>query len=774
MKEDNKQQLVELIADKFNDYARYIIQDRALPDVRDGLKPVQRRILFAMYQLHLFADRNFKKSVRIIGEVIGKYHPHGDSSVYDALIRLSQAWKMNHPLIEVQGNNGSIDNDPPAAMRYTEARLTAVSNLLFQNISADLVAYINNFDDTEQEPLVLPSLIPNLLLNGSSGIAAGYSTNIPPHNLQELVQATIYRLQHPSCSVTEIMHYCLGPDFPTGGIVSDKENIKSLYETGKGKLLLTSKMVVSKQKIIVSEIPYEVHKQNIIKQIEQLVVDHPEYGLEGVVDESDRHRLQIVIHLAKTTNSTNAWQQLLKATDLETTYYANMVVIHNDHPQQLGLLALLDAYLAYQVQLQQQQLLLAEKKIKDRLEIIDGLIKIAFGIDQLLELIRKADHKQDAINKLQAVFALNKRQAEAIVNLRLYRLTSSDVNDILQEQSDLNQQLTNIARLLADKNAFNNYLQDKLQTCATKFAHKRRSLLQKEVVKTEPLQQQSTLIIPQICYFSVTNRGYFFMQKEPVSYQNILANDYLVFDQKATTDQCVGIVTKQGYFLVLSLHSFAFANKMVHLSNYINWNDNDTIVFAYRFRMHKKYQQQLCFISISNYAKKMALELLHNLKPQVLHKIHPDNCLTAFIIDDQSQIFCASAIGKGVIYDVQSITLTKLSARGVKLLNLKAEEQIYHASIYKPDFQQYYYAQNEWRSFKLDDTFICNRPARGKNIIHNVKTPLENVLNLPINSVVQYDIATKGIYIDNLNEDFFQEKKATVLLIEPLLNYFLN
>ena len=306
MKENNKQQLVELISDKFNDYARYIIQDRALPDVRDGLKPVQRRILFAMYQLHLFADRNFKKSVRIIGEVIGKYHPHGDSSVYDALIRLSQTWKMNHPLIEVQGNNGSIDNDPPAAMRYTEARLTAVSNLLFQNISADLVPYLNNFDDTEQEPLVLPSLIPNLLLNGSSGIAAGYSTNIPPHNLQELVQAVIYRLQHPSCSVTEIMHYCLGPDFPTGGIVSDKANIKTLYETGKGKLLLTSKMVVSKQKIIVSEIPYEVHKQNIIKQIEQLVIDHPEYGLEGVVDESDRHRLQIVIHLAKTTNSTNA------------------------------------------------------------------------------------------------------------------------------------------------------------------------------------------------------------------------------------------------------------------------------------------------------------------------------------------------------------------------------------------------------------------------------------------------------------------------------------
>lgn len=773
MKEDNKQQLVELIADKFNDYARYIIQDRALPDVRDGLKPVQRRILFAMYQLHLFADRNFKKSVRIIGEVIGKYHPHGDSSVYDALIRLSQTWKMNHPLIEVQGNNGSIDNDPPAAMRYTEARLTAVSNLLFQNISADLVPYLNNFDDTEQEPLVLPSLIPNLLLNGSSGIAAGYSTNIPPHNLQELVQAVIYRLQHPSCSVTEIMHYCLGPDFPTGGIVSDKANIKTLYETGKGKLLLTSKMVVSKQKIIVSEIPYEVHKQNIIKQIEQLVIDHPEYGLEGVVDESDRHRLQIVIHLAKTTNSTNAWQQLLKATDLETNYYANMVVIHNDRPQQLGLLALLDAYLAYQVQLQQQQLLLEENKIKARLEIIDGLIKIAFGIDQLLELIRKADHKQDAINKLQVVFELNKRQAEAIVNLRLYRLTSSDVNAILQEQSELNQQLANIAHLLADKTAFNNYLKEKLQACANKFAHKRRSLLQKEVLKTEPLEQ-STLIIPQICYFSITNRGYCFMQKEPVSYQNILVNDYLVFDQKATTDQYVAIVTKQGFYLLLSLNSFEFVNKMVHLSNYMSWNDNDTILFAYRFRMHKKYQQQLCFISASNYGKKIALELLHSLKPQVLHKIHLDNCLTAFIIDEQSQIFCASAIGKGVIYDAQSIALTKLNARGVKLLNLKAEEQIWHASIYEANFQQYYYAQNKWRAFKLDDTFICNRPARGKNIINNVKVPLENVLNLPINSVVQYDIQTKGIYIGNLNEEFFQEKKATVPLIEPLHNYFLN
>ena len=260
---------------------------------------------------------------------------------------------------------------------------------------------------------------------------------------------------------------------------------------------------------------------------------------------------------------------MLKATDLETNYYANMVVIHNDRPQQLGLLALLDAYLAYQVQLQQQQLLLEENKIKARLEIIDGLIKIAFGIDQLLELIRKADHKQDAINKLQVVFELNKRQAEAIVNLRLYRLTSSDVNAILQEQSELNQQLANIAHLLADKTAFNNYLKDKLQACANKFAHKRRSLLQKEVLKTEPLEQ-STLIIPQICYFSITNRGYCFMQKEPVSYQNILVNDYLVFDQKATTDQYVAIVTKQGFYLLLSLNSFEFVNKMVHLSNYMS------------------------------------------------------------------------------------------------------------------------------------------------------------------------------------------------------------
>ena len=768
-----KRELEELLAEKFTDYSRYIIQDRALPDVRDGLKPVQRRILFAMHQLKLYANKPFKKSVRIIGEVIGKYHPHGDSSVYDALIRLSQTWKMNYPLIEVQGNNGSIDNDPPAAMRYTEARLTPISSTLFTNISEQLVPYINNFDDSETEPLILPSLLPNLLINGASGIAAGYSTNIPPHNFGEITKALIYRLHHPTATLAEVTDYCPGPDFPTGGFISDPVAIEEIYRTGKGKITITSKMKLGHQKIIVTEIPYEVNKQNIIRKIEQLIVDHPEYQIKAVVDQSDRNGLQLVIHLEPTADRTQVWHNLLRLTDLATPYYVNMVALHEDRPQQLGLLSLLDAYLSYQMKLQKQQLYLEKQKITARLEIINGLIKIALDLDQLVKIIRQADNKQDAITKLALHFLLNERQAAAIVNLRLYRLTSSDVNDILSEQTELNQKLLTINNLLADDAAFKHHFEQRLNACEQKFSQKRRSIIQAAV---EPISasQQTKLIIPQTLYFLMTQRGYCLVSKQMLNYNQILAKDYLVCDQKTLSNHFIACVTAQGYFFCFPITAISSKDELVHISNYIKWNDNDTIVLAYRFVANKNYETELCFISTNNFSKRIKLNLLHAATPLNPFRIHPTSCLNAFVVTEDELIFCATASGHGVIYPVNSIAISKFNARGVKLLNLGDSDQIIHASLWNKEQQQYYFDQNEWHSCEINASYLYQRPARGKRINPKKKVVVQHLLNLKANSVIQYQIAEKGLLIGNFSADFFDAEQKKDKMIEPLNNVFLT
>ena len=447
--------LEQVMGERFGRYSKYIIQERALPDIRDGLKPVQRRILYAMYRDGNTADKPFKKAAKAVGNIMGNYHPHGDSSIYGALVFLSQDWKMREPLIEMHGNNGSMDGDSPAAMRYTESRLAKISNVLLEDIDKETVPMVLNFDDTAYEPTVLPARFPNLLVNGSTGISSGYATEIPPHNLGEVLDATIHLLKHPDASLEDLMTFVKGPDFPTGGIVMGKKGLRDAYKTGKGRIQVRAKTHIEeirghRQQIVVTEIPYLVNKAQLVKKIDEIRVSRELDGISEVRDETDRHGLSIVIELKKDADAQNILNYLLKNTDLQVSYNFNMVAIDHMTPVQVGLKRILAAYLEHEEEVVTKRTQFDLKKASDRLEIIQGLIKAMSILDQVIKVIRASKNKSDAKKNLVAEFAFTDRQAEAIVSLQLYRLTNTDVLALQAEEEELTGKIAAYEKILAD------------------------------------------------------------------------------------------------------------------------------------------------------------------------------------------------------------------------------------------------------------------------------------------------------------------------------------
>ena len=435
------QSLDDIMGDRFGKYSKYIIQDRALPDVRDGLKPVQRRILYAMFKEGNTHNKPYRKSAKTVGNVIGNYHPHGDYSVYEAMVRLSQDWKMRIPLVDMQGNNGSIDNDPAAAMRYTEARLSPIALELLKDLDKETVLMALNFDDTEYEPTVLPAKYPNILVNGATGISAGYATDIPPHNLEEVIDATIHRILHPHCTLDDLMNYMLGPDFPTGAIVEGKKGIRTAFETGKGKVVVRSRTQIVEEKninkIIVSEIPYEVNKAELVRKLDEIRFNKSVDGIIEVRDESDRNGLSIVIDLKKDVDVQNTLNYFYKNTDLQKNYNYNMVAIKNKRPVCMGIVEILDGYIQHQIEVITKRSLYDLKKAEERKHIVDGLIKAVSILDEVVHTIRHSKDKQDAKKNLQEQYLFSERQAEAIVMLQLYRLTNTDIVALENEKNEL-------------------------------------------------------------------------------------------------------------------------------------------------------------------------------------------------------------------------------------------------------------------------------------------------------------------------------------------------
>ena len=583
--------LDDIMSDRFGSYSKYIIQERALPDARDGLKPVQRRILYSMYIDGNTFEKPHRKSAKTVGSVMGTFHPHGDSSIYEAMVRMSQDWKINVPLIDMHGNNGSIDDDPPAAMRYTEARLAKNANLLLDDIDYDSVAMTNNYDDTHLEPTVLPARYPVLLVNGSTGIASGYATNIAPHNLNEVVEATIYRLIHPECSLDDLMEFIKGPDFPTGGIVQGKQQIREVFATGKGKVVVRSKCEIEESKtgssIIVTEIPYEVIKSSLVKKISDIYLSKEIEGIVDVRDESGRNGLRIVIECKKDANCELILNYLYKNTDLQINYSYNNVAIVNHKPVLMSLIDAIDAFIEHrrEVVTNRSRYLLAKKKA--RLHIIEGLIKAISILDDVIALIRKSKDKKDAKEKLKAAFLFSEEQAEAIVSLRLYRLSSTDITILKEENKTLVKEISELNSILKSKEVLDAVLVNELKEVNELFVTPRKSKIEDEIV--EVVVDKLAMIPNEPCYISLSKDGYLKRFSERAFNANantipsVKDSDALIGVKACDTLDTLLIFTSRGnyaYLPVYKIEECKFKDMGKHVSHFVKMEGMEKVVGA--------------------------------------------------------------------------------------------------------------------------------------------------------------------------------------------------
>ncbi|HDC6319708.1 TPA: DNA topoisomerase IV subunit A [Staphylococcus aureus] len=680
--------LEDVLGDRFGRYSKYIIQERALPDVRDGLKPVQRRILYAMYSSGNTHDKNFRKSAKTVGDVIGQYHPHGDSSVYEAMVRLSQDWKLRHVLIEMHGNNGSIDNDPPAAMRYTEAKLSLLAEELLRDINKETVSFIPNYDDTTLEPMVLPSRFPNLLVNGSTGISAGYATDIPPHNLAEVIQATLKYIDNPDITVNQLMKYIKGPDFPTGGIIQGVDGIKKAYESGKGRIIVRSKVEEEtlrngRKQLIITEIPYEVNKSSLVKRIDELRADKKVDGIVEVRDETDRTGLRIAIELKKDVNSESIKNYLYKNSDLQISYNFNMVAISDGRPKLMGIRQIIDSYLNHQIEVVANRTKFELDNAEKRMHIVEGLIKALSILDKVIELIRSSKNKRDAKENLIEVFEFTEEQAEAIVMLQLYRLTNTDIVALEGEHKELEALIKQLRHILDNHDALLNVIKEELNEIKKKFKSERLSLIEAEI---EEIKIDKEVMVPsEEVILSMTRHGYIkrtsirSFNASGVEDIGLKDGDSLLKHQEVNTQDTVLVFTNKGRYLFIPVHKLADIrwkelgqhvsqivpieeDVVINVFNEKDFNTDAFYVFATQNGMIKKSTVPLFKTTRFN-------------KPLIATKVKENDDLISVMRFEKDQLITViTNKGMSLTYNTSELSDTGLRAAGVKSINLKAED----------------------------------------------------------------------------------------------------
>lgn len=689
--------LEEVIGDRFGRYSKYIIQERALPDVRDGLKPVQRRILYAMFQDKNTHDNNFRKAAKTVGTVIGNYHPHGDSSVYDAMVRLSQDWKMRNELIEMHGNNGSIDGDPPAAMRYTEARLSSISSELMRDLQKETVDFVPNFDDTINEPVVLPAKFPNLLVNGSTGISAGYATDIPPHHLGEVIDAVILKIDKPSATVDELMEVIKGPDFPTGGIVQGIKGIKQAYETGRGRIVIRGRARVeklrgSREQIIIEEIPYDINKANLVRKIDELSVERKVEGIAEVRDETDRTGLRIVIELRKDADSEGILNYLYKNTDLQVSYHFNMVAIQDKTPRLLSLPEILDAYINHQKEVVTRKTKYDLNKAKSRAHIVEGLIKAISILDELIQLIRASKNKQDAKNRIMEAYEFTEEQAEAIVMLQLYRLTNTDITELQQEAEQLTKQINEYETILNSEKKLLQTIKKDLRQIKKTYADERRTTIEAEI---EEININIEVVVPsEDVLVSVTKEGYV-KRTSLRSYAASNGEDFAMKDEDHlvsllevnTTDKLL-LFTNKGRFVCLPVHELPdirWKDIGQHLSNIATIEADEMIVSSIPVREFAD-DDFLIFFTKNGMVKRSEMKL-YNAKrfsrPMIAINLKDDDeVVNVCQTDGQANIFVATNAGYGLWFAEDDVSVVGQRALGVIAIQLKDGEQVVNGQVF--------------------------------------------------------------------------------------------
>ncbi|SER75691.1 DNA topoisomerase IV subunit A [Salisediminibacterium halotolerans] len=692
--------LEDVLGDRFGRYSKYIIQDRALPDARDGLKPVQRRILYAMHMDNNTADKPFRKSAKTVGNVIGNYHPHGDSSVYEAMIRQSQDWKMRHMLVEMHGNNGSVDGDPPAAMRYTEARLSKLAAEMLKNIEKNTVDFMPNFDDSIEEPVVLPGSYPNLLVNGSTGISSGYATDIPPHNLNEVIDAAVYQMDHPDCSVQDLMSFMKGPDFPTGGIIQGIEGLQNAYENGKGKIVLRGKADIEtvrggKERIVITEIPYDVNKANLVKKMDELRIDKKVDGIAEVRDDTDRTGMQIMIELKKDADAQGILHYLYKNTDLQITYHFNMVAIYNKTPKQLNLKQMIASYIEHQKDVFTRRSHYDLTKAKDRAHIVEGLIKAISVLDEVIQTIRSSENKKDAKERLKAQFQFSDQQAEAIVNLQLYRLTNTDVVSLEKEASELNQQIEALEAVLADENLLLKEIKKEVKHVKKTYGEVRRTAIEEEV---EDLKINLEVVVPaEDVRVTVTEEGY--VKRSSLRSYNasngglpgMKESDRLLFSGEMNTTDTLLLFTRKGNYLFTPVHvcpEIRWKDNGQHVGNLISMDPEDRIIQAVPVREFTS-SDYITFATKNGMIKRTQLNdyyaQRYSKALQAVKLKSGDEVTGVEKTSGDDNIFLATRNGYGLWFDEEEVSVTGQRTTGVKAINLKEEDCVQSFVVFAKD-----------------------------------------------------------------------------------------
>ena len=749
--------LEDVMGDRFGRYSKYIIQDRALPDIRDGLKPVQRRILYAMFVEGNTSEKQFRKSAKTVGNVIGNYHPHGDSSVYEAMVRLSQDWKLRDVLVEMHGNNGSMDGDPAAAMRYTEARLSKISEELLRDLDKKTVDFVLNFDDTEEEPTVLPARFPNLLVNGATGISAGYATEIPTHNLGEVIDATIHTIDHPKSTVKELMQFVKGPDFPTGAIIQGIDELEQAYETGKGKVVVRSKTSIEaikggKSQIVVTEIPYEVNKALLVKKIDEIRLNKKIEGIAEVRDESDRTGLQIVIELKKEANAEGILNYLLKNTELQINYNFNMVAIDARRPMQVGLKKILDSYIAHQKEVITKRTQFDLNKAQDRLHIVDGLMKALSILDEVIALIRNSNDKKDAKEKLVETYDFTMTQAEAIVSLQLYRLTNTDITILQEEKLDLNERVATLTSILKSEKTLLQVMKQELRELKKKYATPRLTEIQAEI---KEIKIETEILIPEEEVYVVATKQGYYKRVSPRSFASsapeengLREGDEVVLVQKVSTLDHLILFTSKGNYLHLPVHEIPEAKwKDVgnHLSQSISLATNEIILagMVKEKDSNDAYQDwTVVFFTKEGLVKQTALNEFNTYRGYktrtsnaIKLKTATDEVVAIELVPNQEQeIFIVTHCGFGLRYELSEVPVVGTVASGVKAINLRKDDFVAGAMVYSPEHKvvSAFLATQRGavKRFNVLEVSMLTRAKRGLMVLRELKNNPHRVVYL--------------------------------------------
>lgn len=736
--------LEDVMGDRFGRYSKSIIQERALPDIRDGLKPVQRRILFAMNKDGNTYDKGFRKAAKSVGNIMGNFHPHGDSSIYEAQVRLSQDWKLRAPLVEMHGNNGSMDGDPPAAMRYTEARLSKISGLMLQDIEKDTVEMVLNFDDTENEPTVLPSRIPNLLVNGSTGISAGYATDIPPHNLGEVVDGLIYMLAHPNVTLDKMMEFIPAPDFPTGGIIQGVEGIKKAYTTGRGKIVVRSKtntenLKGGKSQINVTEIPYEVNKAQLVKRIDEMRINKKVEGIAEVRDESDRNGLSIAIELKREANKEGILNFLFKNTDLQVNYNFNMVAIDKMTPKRVGLLRMLSAYLEFRKEVILKRTKFDLNKAQNRMHIVEGLIKALSILDQILTTIRASKNRKDAKQNLIDQFEFTDPQAEAIVTLQLYRLSNTDVTELEDEQKKLQAAITNFKLIIGDEKELFKVLKKELLEVKKEFGTPRLSEVQSEVSE---LKIDTKVLVPDEDVVVMVSKDGYIKRSSLRSFtatgeteNGLKEDDYPILLEKSNTLSHLFLFTNKGHLIYRPVYEIAdskWKDTGEHISQSIGLDSDEQIIEAMTFKTLDE-TGQFIMATDDGYIKQTTFKdylpgRTYKKHPSVYIKLKSDDSRVVSIsyrktVSENSTVLLMSYTGLALRFDLAEVPVNGARTAGVKSMGLKGDDHVVNMQVVSDDDNvAIVTTRGAFKAMKLAEVPVTSRARKGVLILRELKS----------------------------------------------------